>query len=653
MQWIEKATDHDQVVHLIAGLRSDLALRGVAHAAHILAPLLVRRGITDPDAAARFLFPSLSHLHAPESMTGLRAAVDRIDAAIERKEAILIYGDYDVDGTMAVIILKAAIELCGGTADFHVPHRIREGYDMRDDVIERAATAGIRLIVSVYMGIRAFAPAETAHRLGVDLIVTDHHLPGPNGVPNALAVINPNQQGCAYPYKQLCGAGVAFKLAQGLMQRRLDASLQNKLLMSFMKVVAIATIADAVPLTGENRVFASLGLDALRRAVNPGLKALLEVAQISAKRPPTSGEVGFRIAPRINAAGRMDVARDVIELFSVKDKERARELAAKLDSLNTDRQEEERKILRAVEERFTSDPALCDAYCIVIDGEGWHRGVIGITATRIVERYNRPTVVISRDGEEAFGSGRSIRAFHLLEAIESCSTLFSRYGGHSHACGFAMPSANVDDLRSQLDTFARARLTPADFDPTLDLDAELDLAEVTPELFRSLQLLEPYGMGNPEPIFAARGVQLTAPPRILKDKHVKLKLRAGAVRNGETPFVETLLATSLPAESTELSAGAILATPRCHPDGAAVRRSERAAAVAEGYANAGQRRSENRELRTKITFDALGWHMAERMQQTPLLAGDAIDVAFTIGNNDHPEYGGLELSLRDFKIPAR
>ena len=252
-------------------------------------------------------------------MTGLRAAVERIEAAIERKEPILIYGDYDVDGTTAVIILKTAIELCGGSADFHVPHRIREGYDMRDDVIERAAAAGIRLIISVDMGIRAFAPAETAQRLGVDLIVTDHHLPGPDGVPNALAVVNPNQSGCEYPYKQLCGAGVAFKLAQGLMQRRLDASLQNKLLMSFMKVVAIATIADAVPLTGENRVFASLGLDALRKAVNPGLKALLEVAQISAKRPPTSGEVGFRIAPRINAAGRMDVARDVIELFSVKD----------------------------------------------------------------------------------------------------------------------------------------------------------------------------------------------------------------------------------------------------------------------------------------------------------------------------------------------
>ncbi len=407
MRWIQKTTDESLIAPLIAALRSNPAHRGVANA-HILAPLLVRRGIADINSASTFLAPSLSHLHAPERMMGLRAAVDRISAAIERKEPILIYGDYDVDGTMAVIILKTAIELCGGSADFHVPHRIREGYDMRDDVIERAAAAGIRLIISVDMGIRAFAPAETAHRLGVDLIVTDHHLPGPDGVPHALAVVNPNQNGCDYPYKQLCGAGVALKVAQGLMQRRLDASLQNKLLMSFMKVVAIATIADAVPLTGENRVFASLGLDALRKAVNPGLKALLEVAQISAKRPPTSGEVGFRIAPRINAAGRMDVARDVIELFSVKDPARARELAAKLDHLNSNRQEEERKILRAVEERFTGDSSLCDAYCIVVDGEGWHRGVSGITATRVVERYNRPALVISRDGAEQISIRPSI-----------------------------------------------------------------------------------------------------------------------------------------------------------------------------------------------------------------------------------------------------
>jgi single-stranded-DNA-specific exonuclease len=563
-------------------------------------------------------------------MTGLNAAVDRLDAAIERKEPILIYGDYDVDGTMAVIILKTAIELCGGTADFHVPHRIREGYDMRDDVIERAAAAGIRLIISVDMGIRAFGPAETAQRLSVDLIVTDHHLPGHDGVPKALAVINPNQSGCAYPYKQLCGAGVAFKLAQGLMQRRLQSRDQNKLLLSFMKVVAIATIADAVPLTGENRVFASLGLDALRRAVNPGLRALLEAAQISANRPPSSGEVGFRIAPRINAAGRMDVARDVIELFSVKDPARARELAAKLDRLNTDRQEEERRILKSVGERFASDAALCDAYCIVVDGDSWHRGVIGITATRIVERYNRPTIVISREGDEAFGSGRSIRSFHLLEALESCGTLFSRYGGHAHACGFAMPVGNVAELRTRLDQFARSRLTLADFEPVLELDSELNLADVTPELYQALQMLEPYGMSNPEPVFATHGAQLVAPPKILKEKHFKLKLRSGQLPR--------------PQESPELSAAAILATPRCHPDGAAIRRDERAAAVEEVRGS-----SLRIDFRSRIAFDALGWHMAERLQQSPLLAGDSVDIAFTIGQNDHPEYGGIELSLRDLK----
>src|SRR5579862_2559063 len=259
MRWLQKETDQSLVGPLIAALRSDSGHSGVAKAAHILAPLLVRRGITDHESASAFLSPSLTHLHAPEKMTGLHTAVDRIDAAIERKETVLIYGDYDVDGTMAVIILKAAIELCGGSADFHVPHRIREGYDMRDDVIERAAAAGIRLIVSVDMGIRAFAPAETAQRLGVDLIVTDHHLPGPQGVPAALAVVNPNQSGCEYPCKVLCGAGVAFKLAQGLIERRFpEGDHRTRLLHSFMKVVAIATIADAVPLTGENRVFAKL-----------------------------------------------------------------------------------------------------------------------------------------------------------------------------------------------------------------------------------------------------------------------------------------------------------------------------------------------------------------------------------------------------------
>jgi len=655
VRWELAAEDSVRVQNLTAALRDlpNLPLpnrardySGPGSPLHTLARLLIRRGITEPDPAARFLFPSLDHLHAPEEMFGLHAAVDRVDAAIERKEPILIYGDYDVDGTMAVIILKTAIELCGGAADFHVPHRIREGYDLRDDVIERAAAAGIRLIISVDMGIRAFAPAETARRLGVDLIVTDHHLPGPDGVPSALAVVNPNQAGCKYPYKQLCGAGVAFKVAQGLMQRRLDDKDQIRMLRSFMKVVAIATIADAVPLTGENRVFAQLGLDALRRAVNPGLKALLEVAQISTKRPPTSTEVAFRIAPRINAAGRMDIARDVIDLFSIKDDAQARLLAGKLDRLNAERQEEEHRILRSIEDRIAGDPTLCEAYCIVVDGEGWHRGVIGIAATRVVERYHRPAIVIAREGEEAFGSGRSIRPFHLLEAVESSHTLFTRYGGHSHACGFAMPSANVPRLRTELDAFARKRLTPADFDPVIEVEAELNLDEITPALFQVLQLLEPHGAGNHEPAFAARGARLIAPPKILKDKHIKLKLKAREDVGGHE-FSPQRAVNEEPGKE-ELSAVAILATPSCHPDGAAIRREEKA--EAKGF----QLRTKNRELRTAVklrtVFDALGWHMAERLQQSPLLAGDAIDIAFTIGYNDHPDFGGLELSLRDIRV---
>ena len=638
MKWLPKSVDEIEVHALAGELRSlsALALNGDARLPATLARLLLMRGIHHADTARRYLAPSLTDLHPPSRMTGMQIAIARLDTAIERQEGILIYGDYDVDGTTAIVILKTAIELCGGAADFHVPHRIREGYGMKDDVIERAAAAGIRLIISVDTGIRAFAAAQTAERLGIDLIVTDHHLPGSEGVPKALAVLNPNQAGCEYPCKSLCGAGVAFKLAQALMEKRLSSRDQAPLLTSFMKVVAIATIADAVPLSGENRVFTKLGLDALRRAVNPGLKALLEMAQIPATRPPTSGEIAFRIAPRLNAAGRMDVARDVIELFSVKEQARAREIAARLDQLNAERQEEERRILQAIDLRFEQEPELRNAHCVVIDGDGWHRGVIGITATRVVERYGRPTLILSREDGEAHGSGRSIRAFHLLDALESCRELFTRYGGHAHAVGFSLPSDRVAQLRTHLDEYARQRLTAADFEPVLDVDAELDLEQVTPDLLQALERLEPFGQGNPEPVFSSRSVRLMAPPRILKDKHVKLKLAAA-------------LARTLQPEPKELSEVAVTVVPSCHPDGAEIPRAERRAVT-----NHSELTPENRQLRTdhwrrNITFDALGWHMAERLQAAKLLAGDTLDIAFTIGHNDHPEYGGLELSLRDFR----
>jgi single-stranded-DNA-specific exonuclease len=267
----------------------------------VIAKLLAGRGVIDADQAQQFLAPSISHLHSPYLMSGLRAAVNRLRAAIERRETIFIYGDYDVDGTTAIVILKTALELCGGSVEYHVPHRIREGYGMRDEVIEQAAAQGIRLIISVDTGIRAFAAAEAALRCGVDLIVTDHHLPQTEGVPKALAVVNPNQAGCEYPCKSLCGAGVAFKIAQAL----LEATGRERLLPSFLKIVAIATIADAVPLVGENRVFAKLGLEGLRSPRNPGLRALLSACQLDGSRPLSAGDIGFRVAPRLNAAGRM------------------------------------------------------------------------------------------------------------------------------------------------------------------------------------------------------------------------------------------------------------------------------------------------------------------------------------------------------------
>ena len=564
-----------------------------------VARLLVARGIADPESAHRFLHPSLDALHSPYALLGMKAAVDRLRAAIERRERVLIYGDYDVDGTTAVVILKTAIELCGGTAEFHVPHRIKEGYGIKSDVIEQAAAAGIRLVISVDTGIRAFAAADTAHRLGLDLIVTDHHLPESGGVPRALAVLNPNQAGCDYPCKSLCGAGVAFKMAQALV----ETLGRPALVPSFLKIVAIATIADAVPLVGENRVFAALGLEGLRRPVNLGLKALFQASALAGGRALGPGDVAFRIAPRLNAAGRMDVASDVVRLFSTRDAEEASQIATRLNQLNSDRQQEEARIVEEIEELLRSSPELRDAYCLVLDGDGWHRGVVGIAATRVVEKYCRPALVIARDGDEAHGSGRSIPAFHLLEALESCPTLFTRFGGHAHAVGFALPCDKIADLRRTLDSFARARLTPADFEPVLQYDGDLPLSDATPELYASLLKMEPFGMGNPEPVFAAGGARVLQPPKILKEKHVRLRLSQNGVARGSDP-------------------GA-------HAEGAI---------------------PTNRAWQRGL--NAVGWRMAELVQAQSMLAGDVVDIAFTLEHNDHPDFGGLELRLRDIRKSA-
>ncbi len=516
-----------------------------------LAQILWRRGICTPEAAQTFLHPTPEALHEPFRMRGLQTAVDRLRAALLAREPILIYGDYDVDGTVATVLLKTALERAAASlsipADirYHIPHRIREGYGIRETRLADAAAEGVRLIVSVDTGIRAFAAAEEAARLGLDLIVTDHHLTDNAGtLPRALAVLNPNQPGCDYPCKDLCGAAVAFKLAQALLESTAPDEaalrrLREKTLPSFLKLLAIATIADAVPLTGENRIIAALGLQALRQPAQSGLRTLMELAGIDLSRPISATDVGFRIGPRVNAAGRMDIASDVVELFLARDPAVARALAEKLHALNDDRRATEALALAEIEAQLealsrtdTGLPA-----CLVLDDTAentWHRGVIGILASRVVDRTGRPALVLTHQDGEAHGSGRSVPGFHLLDALTSVhrvadDPLFLRFGGHAHAAGFALPSHRVPLLRERLQELAVSFTVPHSADNRL-CEAELTLAELTPAFFAAYDRLAPFGNGNPEPLFLLRNVRLCAPVKVLKDRHLALQLTQNGSR---------------------------------------------------------------------------------------------------------------------------
>lgn len=460
-------------------------------------------------------------------MLGMAAAVARIQQAILAHEPVLIYGDYDVDGTTAVVLLKTAIERLGGTVRFHVPHRLREGYGMQREILEIAAREGVRLVISVDTGIRAFAAAEAAQALGLDLIVTDHHLPETAlGLPKALAILNPNQPGCLYPCKHLCGAGVAFKLSQALLEAHDRELARTKLLPSFLKLLAIATVADAVPLLGENRVFVAIGIKELERPVHSGLRALMKVVQLDpSQRHLTPVDIAFRIAPRINAAGRMDIASEIVELFTTKDAQRAEAIAQKLEQLNTERRATEATALAEILSQLDQEH-FHQSRCLVIDGDGWHRGVIGILAARVVERTGKPTLVLAHEDGEAHGSGRSIPSFHLLNAIESCHDLFTRFGGHAHAAGFSLSSDRVPQLRQRLTDYAAVHLSEADLGSPLECDAPLSLDEINEPLYAWLKQLEPCGMDNEEPIFIATNLRIAYPPRVMKEKHVRLHLHA-------------------------------------------------------------------------------------------------------------------------------
>jgi single-stranded-DNA-specific exonuclease len=509
------------------------------------------RGYSEPDRARRFLDSQLGDLHDPLLLAGMEASVTRLRRAIQNKEQILLYGDYDVDGTSAVVILKKALELVGGRASFHVPHRLRDGYGMRSEVVEDAAASGVSLIVSVDTGIRANEVVRHASALGIDVIVTDHHLPEEE-LPPALAVINPNRADCRYPDKNLCGAGVALKLVDALLTRSgWEGARRDRLIDSFLKLVAIATVADVVPLIGENRVIVKRGLEGLDRVRNAGLRALLDVSGFNEGQSPNAGQVAFRVAPRINAAGRMDTASDVIEMFLTEDAARARELASKLHDLNQDRQQTEAEIARAIFEQCIEQPVTDRDAALVFAGEGWHRGVVGIVASRVVERFHRPAFVLGIDGGIAQGSGRSIAVFHLLEALESMPDLFTKFGGHRQAAGVTLPAGRIEEFRECFRKYAAARLTPADFEREMEIDAEIGLDEVTDRSVLDILRLAPFGYGNPSPLFAVRQVEVADAPDVRNEKHVFLRLSA----KGRTLHVK---AWNFADRLGELEAGSVI-----------------------------------------------------------------------------------------------
>jgi single-stranded-DNA-specific exonuclease len=488
-----------------------------------VARLLCLRGLGDAEAASRFLAPSLDHLHDPFRLADMQKAVERIERALANKERIAIHGDYDVDGITSTVILRRALEMLGGEVVHFIPERLRDGYGLQPAAIDRLHGEGVHLIISVDCGIRATEATLRARDLGVDLIITDHHEPD-GTLPPALAVINPKRADCGYPDKHLAGVGVALKVVQALCQRADRA----KWLPAFVKIAAIGTLADVVPLVGENRVIAKLGLGSLSRGRHTvGLRALLEASGLTGKTID-SYQVGFILAPRVNAAGRMSTPDIATRLLLATDEsavEEARTLAQQLNEENLRRQNEEADLVAQAKKAIETDPAIGAHNVLVVGGEGWHRGVIGIAASKLVDQFHKPAIVLSVDGDIAHGSCRSIPAFDMLDALERCADLFLRFGGHRQAAGLTMEAARVPDFRARINAHADQVLDPDDLRPRLRIDGALNLRHITQDLVDGLNAMAPFGLANPRPVFHAMPVEIVDGPRPIKDRHLKMTFR--------------------------------------------------------------------------------------------------------------------------------
>ncbi len=488
-----------------------------------LCKILVQRGLDDFEKSKQFFRPQLTDLHSPWLMKDMRKAVDRILTAFHKKEKILVFGDYDVDGTTSVASMFQFLQKIYPAVDFYIPHRYREGYGISKLGIDFAKENNFSLIISLDCGIKSVELITYAKTLGIDFIVCDHHLPD-NELPEAVAILNPKQKDCNYPYKELCGCGVGFKLMQALSE---ELKLDDAYYLQYLDLVATAIAADIVPITGENRTLAFYGLKKVNENPCAGIKALMKLAAVEKEMHIVN--LVFIIAPRVNAAGRMDDAKKAVQLFIEQDATKAMEFAEMLHSDNTDRKEADSSITEEALAIIESDVTLINRKTTVVFQEHWHKGVVGIVASRLIEKYYRPTIVLTKSGEYVAGSARSVAGFNLYEAIHACREHLIGYGGHFAAAGMTLMPEHVDAFSDAFESIVAATIAPELLIPEIIIDSEISFAELTPIFYSILSQMEPFGPENMKPIFIVKKVIDTGFSKIVKEQHIRFSVRQNKI----------------------------------------------------------------------------------------------------------------------------
>jgi single-stranded-DNA-specific exonuclease len=515
MNWQLSPQYHDLSKELAAGL----------NISQITAQALINRGITTLDDCKRFIYPTLHELHDPFLMADMCKAADRIIHAIERNEQITVCGDYDADGVTSTALLLRFFGMIGVPAAYYIPNRITDGYGLHKGTIDILKSKETKLAITVDNGINAFDEIDYAKSLGIDAVITDHHEPGKK-LPKACAVLNPKRSDCPFPFKELAGVGVVFNLIMALRQRLRDVGFfkgkEEPRLRDLLDIVAIGTVADVVPLIDENRIFVKFGLEELKKSSNRGISALKVISGLEPHQLNATA-IAFRIAPRINAAGRIDDQNLGVKLFTTLDPEEAASIAEKLNSLNSKRQSMEEVILKEAAKLIEEDADFKNGSTVTLAKDGWHVGVIGIVASRLADSHKRPSVVIGIANGIGRGSLRSVGEYNIIDALKKCSDLLLNYGGHKHAAGITIASDNIPLFKKRFDDIVGKTLKAEDKTDAISVDAELQSDDISEELINELELLEPFGEGNPEPVFCLRELKVSD-SRIVAEKHLKLKI---------------------------------------------------------------------------------------------------------------------------------